>query len=69
MTSPFLGIKNSPLIHGKLTFRACPSEPCLLPHEKGNGFDVVIHKGMTVYGRIVCTERKEKEEKEAATAE
>jgi hypothetical protein len=24
---------------------------------------------MTVYGRIVCTERKEKEEKEAATAE
>ena len=39
------------------------------PHEKGKGFDVVIHKGMSVYGRLVCTERKEKEEKEAATAE
>jgi hypothetical protein len=39
------------------------------PHEKGNGFDVVIHRQLAVSGRIVCTERKEKEEKEAATAE
>jgi hypothetical protein len=39
------------------------------PHENGNGFDVVIHKGISAFGRIVCTERKEKEaaaEKETA---
>jgi hypothetical protein len=39
------------------------------PHEKGNGFDVVIHKQVSVAGRIVCTERKEKAgEGEAAEA-
>ncbi len=31
------------------------------PHKKGNGFDLVIPPGISVTGRIVCTERKEKE--------
>jgi hypothetical protein len=31
------------------------------PHKTGNGFDVVIHEGISVHGRIVCTEPKEKE--------
>lgn len=31
------------------------------PHSKSNGFDLVIPPGVTVSGRIVCTERKEKE--------
>ena len=39
------------------------------PHKNGNGFDLVIHDQLAVSGRIKCTERKEKEEKEAATAE
>jgi hypothetical protein len=42
------------------------------PHEKGKGFDVVIHKQVSVSGRIVCTERKEKtadDKAAAATAE
>jgi hypothetical protein len=30
------------------------------PHKNGNGFDLVIPAGMSVSGRIVCTERKEK---------
>lgn len=30
------------------------------PHKTGNGFDVVIPTGMSVSGRIVCTEPKEK---------
>lgn len=30
------------------------------PHKTGNGFDVVIHEGISVSGRIVCTEPKEK---------
>lgn len=34
----------------------------LFPHKKGNGFDLVIPEGISVTGRIVCTEPKEKEE-------
>lgn len=30
------------------------------PHKNGNGFDIVITEGISVTGRIVCTERKEK---------
>ena len=29
------------------------------PHKNGKGFDLVIPPGLTVSGRIVCTERKE----------
>jgi hypothetical protein len=29
------------------------------PHKNGKGFDVVITEGISVTGRIVCTERKE----------
>jgi hypothetical protein len=32
------------------------------PHKNGKGFDVVIYEQLSVGGRIVCTERKEKEE-------
>jgi hypothetical protein len=32
------------------------------PHKNGKGFDVVIHDQLGVSGRIVCTERKEKED-------
>jgi len=28
------------------------------PHKNGNGFDLVIPAGISVSGRIVCTERK-----------
>jgi hypothetical protein len=31
------------------------------PHSKGGGFDIVLHEGISVYGRIVCTEPKAKE--------
>lgn len=31
------------------------------PHKKGNGFDITIFDGISVSGRIVCTEPKEKE--------
>jgi hypothetical protein len=31
------------------------------PHKSGNGFDVVIPPGLSVSGRIVCTEPKEKD--------
>jgi hypothetical protein len=31
------------------------------PHKNGNGFDLVIPPGLSVSGRIVCTEAKEKE--------
>jgi hypothetical protein len=31
------------------------------PHKNGNGFDLVIPEGLSVSGRIVCTEPKEKE--------
>jgi hypothetical protein len=30
------------------------------PHRNGNGFDLMIHDQLSVSGRIVCTERKEK---------
>ena len=36
------------------------------PHKNGNGFYVVIHEGMSVSGRIVCTEPKAKEPAEPA---
>ena len=29
------------------------------PHRSGKGFDLVIPPGVTLSGRIVCTERKE----------
>ncbi len=35
------------------------------PHKNGNGFDVVIPAGISVSGRIVCTERKEKDQASA----
>ena len=31
------------------------------PHKNGNGFDLVIPDGISLSGRIVITERKEKE--------
>jgi len=34
------------------------------PHKNGKGFDVVIHEGISVHGRIVCTEPKKDEDKE-----
>jgi hypothetical protein len=38
------------------------------PHGKGGGFDVVIHDQLSVSGRIVCTERKEKPAEDKAPA-
>ena len=32
------------------------------PHKNGNGFDVVVYDQISVSGRIVCTERKDKAE-------
>jgi hypothetical protein len=32
------------------------------PHGKGNGFDLVIQDQLSVSGRIVCTEPKERAE-------
>jgi hypothetical protein len=34
------------------------------PHKTGNGFDLVIHEGISAHGRIVCTEPKEKDAQE-----
>ena len=34
------------------------------PHSKGSGFDVVLYEGISVHGRIVCTEPKQKTETE-----
>lgn len=34
------------------------------PHKNGKGFDVVIREGVSVHGRIVCTEPKENESRE-----
>jgi hypothetical protein len=31
-------------------------------HKNGTGFDIVLHEQIAVLGRIVCTERKDKEE-------
>jgi uncharacterized protein (UPF0335 family) len=39
------------------------------PHTKGNGFDVVIDEQISVAGRIVCTEAKEKAEAGEGTTE
>jgi hypothetical protein len=33
------------------------------PHKTGKGFDVVIHEGISVSGRIVCTEPKKDDDK------
>lgn len=30
------------------------------PHGNGTGFDLIIPSGLSVTGRIVCTERREK---------
>ena len=30
------------------------------PHKNGNGFDLVLFEQISVSGRIVCTERKDK---------
>ena len=35
------------------------------PHKNGNGFDLVLADQLSVSGRIVCTERKEKAEQAA----
>ena len=34
------------------------------PHKSGKGFDVVIHEGISVGGRIVCTEPKKSDDKQ-----
>ena len=31
------------------------------PHKNGKGFDLLIPQGLSVTGRIVCTERKEQQ--------
>lgn len=33
----------------------------VFPHKSGKGFDVVIPEGISVTGRIVCTEPKDKD--------
>jgi hypothetical protein len=35
------------------------------PHSKGNGFDLVIPPGVTLSGRIVCTELKDEDDQSA----
>ena len=35
------------------------------PHKNGKGFDLVIPPGISVSGRIVCTERKPDEDQPA----
>jgi hypothetical protein len=35
------------------------------PHQNGKGFDLVIPPGVTLSGRIVCTERKKDEQPSA----
>ena len=35
------------------------------PHKNGKGFDLVIPAGLSVSGRIVCTERKADEDQQA----
>ena len=36
------------------------------PHKNGRGFDLVIPPGVTLSGRIVCTERKEQPQEPTA---
>jgi len=38
------------------------------PHKNGGGFDVVIPEGISLSGRIVCTERKDKPADDKASA-
>jgi hypothetical protein len=38
----------------------------VFPHKKGNGFDLVIPAGISLSGRIVCTEPKEWLEEQSA---
>ncbi|HEU5375745.1 MAG TPA: hypothetical protein VFV38_09920 [Ktedonobacteraceae bacterium] len=33
----------------------------LFPHEKGDGFNLLIHPGISVSGKVVIRERKESE--------
>jgi len=35
------------------------------PHKNGNGFDLVVPQGISISGRIVCTEPKEKDQPQA----
>ncbi|HJU11577.1 MAG TPA: hypothetical protein VJ728_11905 [Candidatus Binataceae bacterium] len=40
------------------------------PHKNGNGFDLVLYEGISIHGRIVCIEPKDKEpEPEAPRAQ
>ena len=41
----------------------------VFPHGKGNGFDLVLYEQISVWGRIVCTERKDKPAAEDQSAE
>jgi hypothetical protein len=36
----------------------------LWPHKNGKGYDLIIHEGISVSGRIVCTEPKDKDAQE-----
>jgi hypothetical protein len=38
------------------------------PHKNGKGFDIVIGEQLSVSGRIVCTERKDKPADDKASA-
>ncbi len=31
------------------------------PHKNGGGFDLFVREGISLHGRVVCTEPKEKE--------
>jgi hypothetical protein len=33
----------------------------LWPHKSAKGYDLIIHEGLSVSGRIVCTEPKDKD--------
>ena len=37
------------------------------PHKNGTGFDLVVYDQISVSGRIVCTERKDKAPEPTAT--
>ncbi len=36
------------------------------PHSKNGGFDLVVHEGMSVHGRVVCLEPKKDGEQSVA---
>ena len=36
----------------------------LFPHKKGSGFDLILHPQISVSGRIVCTEQRERPARE-----